>query len=217
MHRKTGRAMNSSSAVPNLLRLSRQAVAACLAGLADSAAAPLLAVDCTCGNGHDCLFLARTLAALDTATSGVVLGLDVQPAALEATRNRLAEENLEHHAHLLLRGHENLAAVLDSSLSGLSNPAVVMYNLGFLPGSDKRLTTRSDSTLASLNAAAAALLPSGLLCVHAYGGHPDGIDELRAVETWCVGLPFDEWVVGRYNICNRVRNPESLFLAEKRG
>lgn len=209
--------MKASSAVPDLLRLGRQAVAACLAGLAGSAPSPLLAVDCTCGNGHDCLFLARTLTTLDTAKSGIVLGLDVQSAALEATRNRLAEKNLERHAHLLLQGHENLAAVLDSSTSDISRPAVVMYNLGFLPGSDKRLTTRSDTTIVSLSAAAAALLPSGLLCVHAYGGHPGGLDELRAVEAWCAALSFDEWVVGRYDICNKVRNPESLFLAEKRG
>ena len=105
--------------------------------------------------------------------------------------------------------------VAPAGTSGSWPVAVAMYNLGFLPGGDRTLVTRKETTLISLSAALNALAPGGLLVVHAYGGHPGGRDEAEAVEAWFCGLDSALATVVRYTVCNKPRNPETLYLAEK--
>jgi len=213
--------------LPDLISMGQAAISAALARFADRGPdCHLLAVDATCGNGHDTCFLARQLAAACTDSQAYsVLSFDIQPAALDSAR-RLTDSlpEAERGRIMFLRqSHDQLTAVLHERRAGLfasgvaSRLAVVMYNLGFLPRSDKRVTTRKDTTLASLDQAASALDPDGLLAVHAYAGHPGGPEELAAVEAWCADLPFAKWLVMRYAACNKARNPEALFLAWKRG
>ena len=228
------------TAIPDLIQLGRQVVRNALARCAGSSALPYLAaVDGTCGNGHDTLFLAETLAEISRKPRGV-FAFDVQPAAIEATRVRLIEDGTADSVSLLLKSHARLAEELarpenyPASLAGApvhpeggpaadgSNPPVplrivaAMYNLGFLPRSDKCVTTAAASTLASLESAAALLIPRGILVVHAYGGHPGGLEEMAAVDAWHAALPFDGWTAAKYALHNKTRNPEALFLAEKR-
>ena len=226
------------TAIPDLIRLGRRAVQSALYRCASNPALSCLAaVDGTCGNGHDTLFLAGIVAAVGSKPHGV-FAFDVQPEAIEATRAKLGV--LADRVSLLLESHAHLAEALarpdryPASLAGLfahpegslptghNNPpapvriAAAMYNLGFLPRSDKRLITVAASTLASLESAAMLLLPQGLLAVHAYGGHSGGLEELEAVNAWHAALPFDEWAAAKYTLHNKTRNPEALFLAEKR-
>lgn len=213
------------TAIPDLIRLGRQvAREALLRCAADPALPCLTAVDGTCGNGHDTLFLAETLAEIGGKPHGV-FAFDVQPAALEAARARLGA--LANSVSLLLASHARLAEELarpenrPASLAGdatISPPPIAsaMYNLGFLPGSDKRVVTTAGDTLASLRSAAELLAPRGVLLVHAYGGHPGGREELEAVDAWHAALPFEHWMAARYALHNKSRNPEALFLAERR-
>lgn len=125
--------------------------------------------------------------------------------------------------HFLLQGHEGLREILArhaAESAGKGGPetmilTVAMYNLGFLPRSDRRIVTRAPSTVSSLSQAAEALAPGGALTVHAYGGHAGGREELEAVADWFAALPHDIWNASRYSLCNKPRNPETLFLAEK--
>jgi SAM-dependent methyltransferase len=168
----------------------------------------LLALDSTAGNGHDALFLAQTLARL--TPSFRILAFDIQEAALAVTRARLAEAGLDAHLRCLAAGHETLASHL-----GADRLAAAMFNLGFLPRSDRSLVTRAATTLAALEAALDALLPQGILSVHAYGGHPGGRAEMEAVEAWFSELPPARAIAARYALCNKPRNPETLFLARR--
>ena len=213
------------TAVPDLIRLGRQvAREALLRCAADPALPCLAAVDGTCGNGHDTLFLAETLAEIGGKPHGV-FAFDVQPAAIEAARARLGV--LADGVTLLLASHARLAEELarpenrPASLAGggaISPPpiAAAMYNLGFLPGSDKRVVSTAGDTLVSLQSAAGLLAPRGVLLVHAYGGHPGGREELEAVDAWHAALPFEQWTAAKYAMRNKARNPEALFLAERR-
>ena len=67
--------------------------------------------------------------------------------------------------------------------------AVVMFNLGYLPGGDKSLVTRPDTTLPALRAALDLLAPGGLVSVVAYPGHFGGAEESEAVEAFLRDLP----------------------------
>ena len=204
-------------------------------GAAGFGAAPLLvAVDATCGNGHDTLFMAQTLRGLagERLFSWRILAFDVQAGALEKARARMAGAGFAENADnggidYIHDGHEHVARHLvtleeccvKAPCSAERKPYFVvaaMYNLGFLPGSDKQVVTREETTLASLAAAVNALAPGGILAVHAYGGHPGGLKELGAADAWFRNLDSGTADVTRYEVCNKTKNPEVLFLAVKK-
>lgn len=153
-----------------LTSLAQQAVAAALTP-GD------LAVDATVGNGHDTLFLARCV-----APHGRVFGFDVQAVALAGAHARLATAGLAGLVELELCGHERMRERLPTASHG--RVAAVMFNLGYLPGADKALVTRAETTLAALDQAVALLRPGGLVSLLLYRGHTGAADEVAAVEAW---------------------------------
>ncbi len=135
------------------------------------------AIDATVGNGHDTVFLAQQL-----TPSGQVFGFDIQQQAIDKTRSRLVEHNLETLVTLFQSSHALMAEHIPSNLHG--HIKAVMFNLGYLPGSDKSIITHSDTTLAALEAAIALLAENGLITVMVYPGHAGGDTEARAINQW---------------------------------
>jgi SAM-dependent methyltransferase len=134
-----------------------------------------LAVDATCGNGHDTLHLA-----LLVGPKGKVVAIDVQADALEQTRARLESTGLESPEIQLIHAcHSRMGEFVAPS-----SAALVMFNLGYLPGGDHTHTTRADTTAAALDQAVEALRPGGLLMVTCYPGHPEGAIEAETVKNW---------------------------------
>lgn len=134
-----------------------------------------LAIDATCGNGHDTVQLARLV-----GPHGNVLAFDIQPAALAETRHRLATEDLDDGRVRLIEGcHTTMA-----EHAAPASAALVVFNLGYLPGGDHALTTAAGTTVVALDAAARVLRPNGLLMVTCYPGHPEGAREADVVREW---------------------------------
>jgi predicted methyltransferase len=167
-----------------------------------------LAVDATAGNGHDTLFLARRVGA-----AGVVYAFDVQQAALDETARRLAEAGADGGLRLCAAGHETMSEAIDAGHHG--EIAVVMFNLGYLPGGDKSKTTRGETTLAALRQALRLLAPGGLMTVACYPGHPAGAEEAGEVSQFLAGLDQGEYRVARYGFENLVNAPPFLLAVEK--
>lgn len=188
---------------------------ACARG--DAGNSGLVCVDATCGNGHDTRFLLSALEGAGLAPCGQVLAFDIQSRALLSTQNALNERctNPPVPVTLLQQDHALLAEALQAH-APQSSLAVVVYNLGFLPRSDKAVVTQAPSTIASLQAAADLLMPGGIIVAHAYSGHPGGSEECAAVAAWLAALPHNKWLAGEYALTNKPRNPERLFLAQKR-
>lgn len=108
-------------------------------------------VDATAGNGHDTVFLARL-----AGPSGQVHAFDVQEEAIRATRERLEKEGLlTPSVRLHLASHDRLAELVRSPVKA------IVFNLGYLPGGDKKTVTRTECTLAALEQAAASLPRTG--------------------------------------------------------
>lgn len=166
-----------------------------------------VAVDGTAGNGHDTLFLARLVGA-----RGKVHAFDVQPGALARTAKRLAAAGLEERVALHGRGHEELAAALAPHGACPPRITAAMFNLGFLPGSDRSVITRPGTTLAALDALLPLMAPGGVVSLHVYAGHPGGADEAGVLDCRLAGLDWDQWRVARYEFANKPRNPERLLL-----
>lgn len=132
-------------------------------------------LDATAGNGYDTVFLAGL------TEPQKVFAIDIQPTAIVNTRERLREAGLTG-VQLLQGDHatelERLASDVPSGAVGF---AAVMFNLGYLPGSDKIQTTQAESTVKALRLSEKILRPGGVITVIAYRGHSGGQEEAAAV------------------------------------
>ncbi len=136
------------------------------------------AVDFTMGNGHDTLFLSRTV-----GESGRVFAFDIQEAALVSTRKRLEEENAPRNYTLICDSHHRVGEYVKEPFKA------GMFNLGWLPGNGNHgVTTLWETTRPAIEAAVSLLAPDGILLVAVYPGHEEGENEgkslLRLLETY---------------------------------
>ncbi len=168
------------------------------------------AIDLTAGNGYDTLMLAQAV-----GPSGRVLALDLQGLALERSAERLQAQGIVTQ-RLQVTGSPLLAGVslvqadhAELAAWNLSAPSAIIANLGYLPGGDKRLVTKPETTLAALQAACDLLTPGGRIAVVVYPGHPGGRCEATAVDQFFSGLDESQFEVLRLQVMNR---PQSPFL-----
>ena len=122
-----------------------------------------VAVDFTMGNGHDTAFLSKTV-----GEAGHVYAFDVQEQALASTAARLEAENCPRNYTLILDSHHKVAHYVKTPFRA------GMFNLGYLPGSDKRVTTMRETTMPAIEAALSLLDHGGILLVAVYPGHAEG-------------------------------------------
>ena len=134
------------------------------------------AIDATAGNGYDTLFLAKQV-----GVSGKVIAIDIQDSAIQSTRERLKSAGLIDRVRLVTDDHA--VALKKLILDDHENVAAITFNLGYLPGSDKSIQTRAESTEEALAASIQLLSSGGYLCVTAYRGHSGGAVEAETVET----------------------------------
>jgi methylase of polypeptide subunit release factors len=159
-------------------------------------------LDATCGNGHDTLALARML------PQGQIFAFDLQEAAIEKTRQRLIQAGLEARATLFLKSHESFPDILPQSLQ------LIVYNLGYLPGGDKSLTTQSAITLKSLQNALPLLKKGGMIFITLYPGHPEGEIEAKTVLEFVKELPKDVWSVRHERFSTKATAPSVLYFVK---
>ena len=91
-----------------------------------------------------------------------------------------------------------------------------MYNLGYLPGGDHRLSTRTEDTLSSVSQALKLLKKGGVLSLVAYPGHEEGRKEAGAVHDFLAGLSPKDYEVLSLAQTNRSALAPVLYLVHKR-
>lgn len=169
-----------------------------------------LAVDATLGNGRDAVLLAGSV-----GPAGRVFCFDIQEVAIHRASERLAAAGLLERVRIFRVGHERLAEHLPPESQGRVRAAT--FNLGFLPGSDRRVITRPETTLAALAALLPFMAPGGIVSIAVYTGHPGGQAEGEAIAAWCGSLDPTIWRVARYEQVNKPVNREVLYLLERLG
>lgn len=160
-----------------------------------------LVIDATAGNGHDTLFLANL------CRKGTVYAIDIQEQALQNTLLLLKQASLEQHVKLYCQSH---AAFPDEVIPG--SIKLITYNLGYLPGSDKSLTTQAETTLQSMQAALKLLMPGGAISAVCYNGHPAGKVEEAAVLEFARHLDPQIWSCYHTTWLNRNNCPSLLLI-----
>jgi hypothetical protein len=150
-------------------------------------------IDATCGNGKDTLRLAGLV------PQGHVYAIDIQEVALQKAQKLIPYS----HVSFLHQSHTELPAV---------NPKLIVYNLGYLPGGNKNLTTLAPTTLVSLSKASQIIPIGGALSIACYPGHPEGAVEQEAVRQWAQELDPQKWSI-RFQEW-RVKSPTLFFITK---
>ncbi len=132
---------------------------------------------------------------------------------MENTRLRLSQGGCAQQVTLVQAGHEHAVTHLPGSIHGELSCA--MFNLGYLPGSDKGMVTRKETTICALRAFMGMLRPGGVITLHLYAGHSGGSDEADAVLAYGSGLQWPAWRVLLYHFVNKQKNREKLLVLEK--
>lgn len=168
-------------------------------------------IDATCGNGHDTLFLA--ILAL-TDCSGELYAFDIQPQAIENSKRLVKEQlppSLVDRIHFIQRSHVSFPeSLMPKSVK------LIVYNLGYLPGSDKQITTEVESTLESIQKALPYICHSGGIFITCYPGHEEGKKEQDALLEALALLDFKEWSCCHHHWFNRDAAPSIIEITRKK-
>ena len=161
-------------------------------------------VDATMGNGHDTLFLAEQVGG-----EGRVYAFDIQEEAVESTRKLLEEHHIADRVTLFCRSHADLSEAVPPGLSA------AVFNLGWLPGGDHRITTRCASTERAVLSALDCLKPGGIVTICAYPGHEEGSRELEMLVSLLSGLSNRTYNVLRQTFLNAGAGAPECFIIQK--
>ena len=163
-----------------------------------------VAVDFTMGNGHDTEFLSKTV-----GENGHVYAFDVQEQALASTAENLEKAGCAHNYTLILDSHHNVKKYVEGPIKA------GMFNLGYLPGSDKKITTMRETTMPAIEAAVDLLDHGGILLVAVYPGHAEGDAEGKMVQDYFATLDRHVICCTLIRIVNSPASP-FFFVVEKK-
>ena len=160
-----------------------------------------ICVDMTIGNGNDTLTLANY--------ASFVYGFDIQQEAIDNTNKLLKDNNITNY-QLFLDSHENIDKYIDKKIK------LFIYNLGYLPKGDKKITTKSSSTINSLIKALKMLDNKGIIIIVIYTGHDEGKNEEIAINDYVRNLDQKMYEVVLYKFINQINNPPYVIMIEKK-
>ncbi len=163
-----------------------------------------IAVDATMGNGHDTLFLAEQV-----GETGHVYAFDIQADALVSTRALLEANGVTDRVTLLHRSHADLAEAVPQKADA------VVFNLGWLPGGDHRITTLCGSTEKAVLSALEFLRPGGVVTICAYPGHEEGTRELDMLVRLVSSLSNRQYNALRQSFLNAGEGAPECFVIQK--
>ncbi|MGY3724017.1 Putative rRNA methylase [Granulicatella balaenopterae] len=164
-------------------------------------------IDATCGNGNDTLFMAQLI-----GKSGQVLAFDIQQQAINNTLTLIQQNNCDKQVSCIKDSHSNLPKYIDSD----TKIKAAIFNLGYLPKSDKSIITLPKSTIAAINSIQDYLIPGGRIVIVAYYGHQNGQEELDAISTYLSQQDQQDWSVLQYQFINQKNCPPICFCLEKK-
>lgn len=157
-------------------------------------------IDATMGNGNDTVFLAKL--------GAKVTAFDVQEIAIVKIQERLINSNLS--ANLILDGHQHIKKYLNEPIKA------AIFNLGYLPSSDKSIITLAETTITALKQCLNLLVTNGRIAIMIYYGHPGGQNEKNAVLKFVSQLPQENYQVYQYSALNQINQPPFLVMIEKK-
>ena len=161
-------------------------------------------IDATLGNGHDTCMLAELV-----GEQGRVYGFDIQEDAVARTREALREKDLLAWCELHAVGHEHVADYVTEPVRA------AVFNLGWLPGGDKTVTTHWETTRLAVGQCLTLLEKGGICTVCAYPGHAEGDRERHALGDWLSTLRPQEYNVLHSHFLNAGQGAPECFIIQR--
>lgn len=162
-----------------------------------------VALDATAGRGYDTLFLAKGV-----LENGRVFAFDIQDEALRQTSEKLSKEGLLDRVSLFKENHREIKNKINEPLDA------VMFNLGYLPGSDQLVHTNPLDTLEAMTGALELLVDKGRMSVVVYTGHKGAAKEARVVSAFAASLE-EKYSVVKLAFWNGPLDAPELYLFSK--
>ena len=160
-------------------------------------------IDATAGKGRDTLFLCGLV-----GETGRVVALDIQPAAVEATRALLTAHGCADRAQVYTDCHSHIA---DYAAPGTVD--AIMFNFGWLPGGDHRVFSQPQTSVAAVEAALPLLSPGGVMSLCLYHGRENGTTERDALLSFLQTVDNRRYTVIRSDFLNRTGDvPVPVFI-----
>lgn len=156
-----------------------------------------VAIDATLGNGHDTDFLSSFF--------DIVYSFDIQEQCILNYKNKNKKNII-----LINDSHEKIYEYVKDPVD------CVMFNLGFLPGGNKEITTNYKSTIAGIEISLKLLTSQGIMTIAMYPGHEAGSREKMHVLSYISNLPKKDYGVLHHTFINRQNNPPELLVIEKK-
>jgi tRNA G37 N-methylase Trm5 len=163
-----------------------------------------VAVDFTMGNGHDTEFLSKTV-----GENGKVYAFDIQEQAVESTRKNLAAAGCPENYTLIHSSHHKVLDYVEGPIKA------GMFNLGYLPGGDKRITTMRETTMPAIEAALSLLGKDAILMIAVYPGHEEGDAEGKMIDEYFSTLSRFKYCIAKIQIINSPTSPYFFMVETK--
>ena len=160
-----------------------------------------IVIDATCGNGHDSTFIAECI-----GKEGTLYCFDIQAEAIKNTQESLERLNNKPMYLMFKESHAKLELFVKTKVD------CVFYNLGYLPTSDKTITTEATETIKSVQAAFKLLKPNGIISLMVYLTHDNQL-EYQQIKNYLLSLNSNEVSIAETAFILRKSSPV-LFIIE---
>lgn len=160
-------------------------------------------VDATAGRGRDAAVLCELI-----GEAGHLFAFDIQPEAIESTRERLAGAGLLDRATLICASHSRMADYVPAA-------DAVVFNLGYLPHGDHAIGTTAAESIPAVEATLSILAEDGFVTICLYYGGDSGYAEHDALLSYLRQLDARQYTVMVQQFFNRPNCPPIFIVIEK--
>lgn len=157
-------------------------------------------VDMTVGAGNDSKYI------LENTGVKKLYGFDIQKDAKKRALELIGEDL---RFNFILDSHANIDKYIKEGID------LAIYNLGYLPGGDKEITTEHESTIESLEKTLKLLNKDGMVVLTIYPGQPAGKIESEKIENYLKSLDQRKYEVIKIAYPNRPNNPPYIITIQK--
>ncbi len=157
-----------------------------------------ICLDMTLGNGNDSLNM------LELNNSIKIYGFDIQKSCVD----KIKALNIEN-IYAINDSHINFDKYVDSDID------FAIFNLGYLPGGDKSITTDYDTVIHTIEKLLCAIKIDALIVITFYPGHKSGLDESINVLEYLNTLDQKRYNVVKYEFVNQINNPPFVCVIER--
>ncbi|MDR3215210.1 MAG: class I SAM-dependent methyltransferase [Bacilli bacterium] len=159
-----------------------------------------IALDMTLGNGFDTLFLSQYFKD--------IIAFDIQEQAIIKSKELLKDIN---NVKIFHEDHYHFDRFI------LEKVDLIIFNLGYLPQGDHKITTIASHTIKSIKKGLTHLKLNGGMVIVIYPGHLAGYQEKKAINQLVAELDSKAYHITKYEVINNDDAPLVININKNKG